>query len=131
MPLRNSYVWNLRSRRRRNFNRGNRRNFRCLVDNRRGRCRLLSVGRGRSPRRRYFGLCLRNSRRRFHLLLQLQQITPQSIADLHAQFCELEELLSKLVLPPEEEDSDEWSSDGKQREHYEYELHAWHSPVCT
>jgi len=72
----------------------------------------------------------RNSSR-VNLPLQLHQVATQTVSDLHAQFRELEELLSKLVLPPEEEDGCERRSDGEQREHYEHELHLWHSPVCT
>ena len=74
----------------------------------------------------------RNSSR-VNLPLQLHQVATQAVGDLHAQFSELEELLSKLVLPPEEEDGCERrsDSDGEQREHYRHGVHYWHSPVCT
>jgi len=36
-------------------------------------------------------------------------------------------LLAKLVLPPEKIDGGEGCGDDEQREHYEYELHYWHS----
>ena len=71
------------------------------------------------------------SGRGLNLPLQLQQVAPQSIPHLHAQVREFEELLAKLALPPEKIGGGEGCGDDEQPEHYEYELHYWHSPVCT
>ena len=60
---------------------------------------------------------------RLNLPLQFQQVAPQSVSHLQAQISQLEQLLAKLVLPPDKIDGDEWRGDGEQREHYEYELH--------
>jgi hypothetical protein len=38
---------------------------------------------------------------RLNLALQFQQVASKAVIDLHAQFSELEELLSNLVQPPE------------------------------
>lgn len=78
--------------------------------------------------RRFSGWCFRGS---LNLPLQFQQVAPQAITHLQAQLGELEELLANFMLAPENVDCDERRSDGKQPEHYEYELHSWHSPVCT
>ena len=66
----------------------------------------------------------RNTGRRFDLPLQIHQVAAEAVGDLHAQFGELEKLLSELVLPPEEEDGCKWRSNGNQPEHYEYEFHS-------
>jgi hypothetical protein len=68
---------------------------------------------------------------RFDLPLQFQQVATQSIAHLHAQVGEFEESLAKFVLLPQEIDGDEGRGKRKYPEHYEYELHERHSPVCT
>ena len=85
--------------------------------------RCLSVRRSVSARSR-FGGWPRSTGRRLDLTLQFRQIAAKAIGDLHAQFRELEKLLSELVLPPEEEDGCERSSNGNQPEHYEYEFHS-------
>ena len=77
---------------------------------------------------RFWSGTLRGS---FNLPLQFQQIAPQAITYLKAQLSEFEELLANFMLAPENVDCDERRSDGEQPEHYEYELHYWHSPVCT
>ena len=66
----------------------------------------------------------RNRDRGLDLTLEIHQIAAQAIADLHAQLGELEKLLSKLVLPPEEVDDCKWRRNGNQPEHYRYEIHS-------
>jgi hypothetical protein len=63
--------------------------------------------------------CARSACRGLNLPLQVEKVATQSIADLHAQLGESENLLSKFVLPPEEEDGRERRGYGKQREHHE------------
>jgi hypothetical protein len=72
----------------------------------------------------------RGSSGRFDLPLQVQQVATQSIAHLHAEVGEFQESLAKFVLLPEEVNRDERRGQGKYPEHYEYELHERHSPVC-
>jgi len=104
--------------------RGSRRDYRGLLNRWFRRCAsLLGVVHSLRTHRRLFDLCLPSSRRRFHLPLQLEQVATEKIGDFHAQLSQLEKLLAKLMLPPEEENSCEWRRDGKQSEHYEYELH--------
>ena len=52
--------------------------------------RLFSAG--------WFNRRLRSHR---HLPLQLQQVTPQPIVQLHGEFSQLEEFYAQVVLPPE------------------------------
>ena len=68
---------------------------------------------------------------RFHLPLQFQQVAAQSVAHLQAQVGEFQQSLPKFVLLPQKVDGEERRGNGQQCEHYEYELHERHSPVCT
>jgi len=67
---------------------------------------------------------------RFDLPLQFQQIASQSIAHLQAQVSEFQESLSKLVLLPQQVDSQERRGKRQHSEQYEYGPHERHSPVC-
>jgi len=73
---------------------------------------------------RSFRVRTRDGGRGLDLTLEIHQIAAQAIADLHAQLGELEKLLSKLLLPPEEVDGCKWRRNGNKPEHYEYEFHS-------
>ncbi len=114
-------------------------------DNRRRHLGFLFFGNSGRNRSRCFIDCWMNRRGnrhcfrdrgcrsggRFHLPLQFQQVAPQSVAHLHTQLGEFKESLAKLVLPPHQVDGHKRRGHGQHREHYEYELHERHSPVCT
>ena len=93
----------------------------------RGLLRHLCHNRGRHPKGR-FCWCMRGDYRRLNLPLEFQEVATESIGDLHAQLGELEESLPKFALAQEKKNGCERCGEGKQREHYEYELQGRHTP---